>query len=49
VLESQAQPLLIVADQKVLRKWHQADQREIKRLQQKLRRKDKALAAAAAL
>jgi len=30
-------------------KHHQADQREIKRLQQELRRKDKALAEAAAL
>jgi len=44
-----AQPLLTMADQKDLQKRHQEDQREIKRLQQELRRKDKALAEAAAL
>ena len=44
-----AQPLLTMAEQKDLEKRHQADQREIKRLQQELRRKDKALAEAAAL
>ena len=38
-----------MADQKDLEKRHQADQREIKRLQQELRRKNKALAEAAAL
>jgi hypothetical protein len=38
-----------MADQKDLRKRHQEDQREIKHLQQELRRKDKALAEAAAL
>ena len=38
-----------MAEQKVLEKRHQADQREIKRLQQELRRKDTALAAAALL
>jgi len=36
-------------DQKDLEKLHQADQREIRRLQQELRRKDKALEAAALL
>jgi hypothetical protein len=44
-----AQPLLTIAEQKDLEKSHQADQREIKRLRQKLRRRDKALAEAAAL
>ena len=38
-----------MADQKCLQKRHQEDQREIKRLQQEMRRKDKALAEAAAL
>jgi hypothetical protein len=38
-----------MADQKDLQKRHQEDQREIKRLQQELSRKDKALAEAAAL
>ena len=38
-----------MAEQKGLEKRHQADQREIKRLQQELRRKDKALAEAVAL
>jgi len=38
-----------MAEQKDLEKRHQADQREIKRLQQELCRKDKALAEAAAL
>lgn len=48
--DANAQPLLLsMADQKDLQKRHQEDQREIKRLQQELRRKDKALAEAAAL
>ena len=47
--DANAQPLLMIAEQKVLEKRHQADQREIKRLQQELRRKDTALAEAAAL
>jgi len=38
-----------MAEQKDLEKRHQQDQREIRRLQQELRRKDKALAEAAAL
>jgi hypothetical protein len=41
--------LLTMADQKDLEKRHLEDQREIKRLQQELRRKDKALTEAAAL
>ena len=47
--DANAQPLLTMAEQTDLEKRHQADQREIKRLQQELRRKDKALAEAAAL
>ena len=47
--DANAQPLLTMAEQKDLEKRHQADQREIKRLQHELRRKDKALAEAAAL
>jgi len=47
--DANAQPLLTMAEQKDLEKRHQADQREIKRLQQELHRKDKALAEAAAL
>ena len=47
--DANAQPLLTMAEQKELEKRHQAVQREIKRLQQELRRKDKALAEAAAL
>jgi transposase-like protein len=47
--DANAKPLLTMADQKDLQKRHQEDQREIKRLQQELRRKDKALAEAAAL
>ena len=47
--DANAQSLLTMAEQKDLEKRHQADQREIKRLQQELRRKDKALAEAAAL
>lgn len=42
--DANAQPLLTMAYQKDLQKRHQEDQREIKRLQQELRRKDKALA-----
>ena len=44
-----AQPLLAMSDQKDLQKWHHVDQRDIKRLKQELRRKEKALAEAAAL
>nr|WP_255441044.1 hypothetical protein [Synechococcus sp. HK01-R] len=47
--DANAQPLLTMADQKDLQKRHQEDQREIKRLKRQLRRKDKALAEAAAL
>ena len=47
--DANAQPLLTMTDQKDLQKRHQEAQREIKRLQQELRRKDKALAEAAAL
>jgi transposase-like protein len=47
--DANAQPLLTMAEQKDLEKRHQADQREIKRLQRELRRKDKALTEAAAL
>ena len=47
--DANAQPLLTMAEQKDLEKRHQVDQREIKRLQQELRRKDKALAETAAL
>jgi transposase-like protein len=48
-LDANAQPFLTMADQKDLQRRHQEDQREIKRPQQELRRKDKALAEAAAL
>ena len=47
--DANAQPLLTMAEQKDLEKRHKADQREIKRLRQELRRKDKDLAEAAAL
>lgn len=47
--DANAEPLLTMAEQKDLEKRHQADQRKIKRLQQEMRRKDKALAEAAAL
>jgi hypothetical protein len=47
--DANAQPLLTMVDQKDLQKRHQEDQREIKRLQQELRRKNIGLAAAAAL
>lgn len=47
--DANAQPLLTMAEQKDLEKRHQADQWQIKRLQQEKRRKDKALAEAAAL
>jgi hypothetical protein len=43
------QPLLTMSDQKDLQRRHLEDQREIKRQQQVLCRKDKALAKAAAL
>ena len=48
-LDANAQPLLTMSDQKDLQMRHQEDQREIKHLQQELRRKEKALAEAAAL
>jgi len=48
-LDANAEPLLTMSDQKDLQKRHQEDHREIKRLQQELRRKEKALAEAAAL
>ena len=48
-LDANAQLLLTMSVQKELKKRHQEDQREIKRLQQELRRKEKALAEAAAL
>ncbi len=47
--DANAQPLLTMAEQKDLEKRHQADQREIKRPQKELRKKEKALAEAAAL
>jgi hypothetical protein len=47
--DANAQPLLTMAEQKDLERRHQADQREVKRLQQELCRKDKALAEAAAM
>ena len=47
--DANTEPLLTMSDQKDLQKRHQEAQREIKRLQQELRRKDKALAEAAAL
>ena len=47
--DANAHPLLTMAEQKDLDKRHQADQREIKQLQHELRRKEKALAEAAAL
>ena len=47
--DANANSMLTMTDQKDLEKRHQQDQREIKRLQQELRRKDKALAEAAAL
>jgi transposase-like protein len=47
--DANAQPLLTMSDQKDLQKRHHEAQREIKRLQQELRRKDKAQAEAAAL
>jgi len=48
-LDAHAQPLLTKDDQKNLQKRHQEDQRQIKMLPHELRRKDRALAAAAAL
>jgi hypothetical protein len=48
-LDANAQPPLTMDDQKNLQKRHQEDQRQIKMLQQELRRKDRALAEAAAL
>ena len=47
--DGHAQPLLTMTNQKDLRKRHQEDHRKIKRLQQELRRKDKALAEKAEL
>jgi transposase-like protein len=46
--DANAQRLLTMVEQKDHEKRHQQDQREIKRLQQELCRKDKALAEAAA-
>jgi Tfp pilus assembly protein FimV len=43
-----AKPLLTMSNQKDLQRRHQEDQREIKRLQQELRRKGKPLTKAAA-
>ena len=48
-LDAKANSMLTMAEQKDIQKRHQQDQREIKRLQQELRRKDKALAEAASL
>ncbi len=48
-LDANAQPLLTMAYQKDIQKRHLEDQREIKRIQQGLRRYDKALAEAEAL
>jgi Tfp pilus assembly protein FimV len=47
--DATAQPLLTMDDQKNLQKRHQEDQRQIKMLQQELRREDRTLAEAAAL
>ncbi len=46
---SQEKPVLTLTEQKDLDRRHQQDQREIKQLKQELRRKEKALAEAAAL
>ena len=56
-LDANAQPLLTMSDQKDLQKRHQKDlqkrhqedQKEIKRLQKELQRKEKAMAEMAAL
>ena len=48
-LDANANAVLTMAEQRDLEKRHQQDQREIRRLQQELRRKDRALAEAAAL
>ncbi len=47
--DANAQPQLTMAEQKDLEKRHQQNQLEIRRLQQELQRKDRALAEAAAL
>ncbi len=47
--DANAQSLLTMADKKCLQKRHQEALQEIKRLQQEVRPKDKALAEAAAL
>ena len=47
--DANAQPLLTMAEQKHLERCYQPDQREMKRLQQELRRRNMALAEAAAL
>ena len=47
--DANAQPLLMMIDQKDLEKRHQEAQREIKRVQRELRRKAKDLALAADL
>ncbi len=47
--DANAKPVLTMAEQKELEKLRAQDQREIKQLKQELRRKEKALAEAAAL
>ena len=47
--DANEKPVLTLTEQKDLDRRHQQDQREIKQLKQELRRKDKALAEAAAL
>ena len=48
-LDANANAVLTMAEQRDLEKRHQQDQKEIKQLKQDLRRKEKALAEAAAL
>ena len=48
-LDANAQPLLTMGDLKDLQKRHKEDQKEIKRLKQELRCKEKALAESAGL
>ena len=47
--DANEKPVLTLTEQKDLDRRHQQDQREIKQLKQELRRKEKALAEAAAL
>ena len=47
--DANEKPLLTLTEQKDLDRRHKQDQREIKQLKQELRRKEKALAEAAAL